>query len=82
MRLNCPFCGNRDAHEFVYHGDGGVVRPETAEAMQDYVYARANVAGEHRELWYHGGGCRSWLVVTRDTRTHAIAAVRLVGEEA
>jgi sarcosine oxidase subunit delta len=26
----------------------------------------------HQELWYHGGGCRSWLVVTRHTRTHDI----------
>jgi sarcosine oxidase subunit delta len=28
-----------------------------------------------RELWFHTAGCHSWLVVTRDTRTHAISAV-------
>ncbi len=39
----------------------------------DYVYLRDNPAGPHRELWQHVSGCRAWLVVTRDTRTHEIA---------
>ena len=43
--------------------------------MHDYVYLRDNPAGTIRELWYHASGCRSWLVVTRDTRTHAIESV-------
>ena len=25
-----------------------------------------------REYWHHGGGCRAWLVVDRDTLTHEI----------
>ena len=79
MRIQCPYCGERDVSEFSYLGDAAPVRPEgpaaTAEAMHDYVYLRDNPAGPLRELWYHGAGCRSWLVVTRDTRTHAIAAV-------
>ena len=29
----------------------------------------------HRELWQHVAGCRAWLVVTRDVRTHAILKV-------
>jgi len=33
---------------------------------------RDNPSGLHQEYWYHGGGCRSWLVVTRNTRTHDI----------
>ena len=41
----------------------------TDAALFDYVYLRDNPAGAHRELWYHGAGCRAWLVVTRDTRT-------------
>ena len=41
--------------------------------MHDYVYLRDNPAGPHRELWYHAGGCRAWLIVGRDTRTHAIS---------
>ena len=40
-----------------------------------YVYLRDNPAGAHRELWQHTGGCRAWLVVTRDTVTHAISFV-------
>jgi methylglutamate dehydrogenase subunit B len=27
------------------------------------------------EYWYHGGGCRSWLVVRRSTLTHEILSV-------
>jgi sarcosine oxidase subunit delta len=79
MRITCPYCGVRDAQEFGYLGAADPVRPEGVEAteaaMSDYVYLRDNPAGPNRELWYHGAGCRSWLVVTRDTRTHAISAV-------
>ena len=75
MRLPCPFCGDRDVQEFNYLGDASVARPEgeDAGAMFAYVYERDNPAGSHREYWQHAAGCRAWLVVTRDTRTHAIA---------
>jgi sarcosine oxidase subunit delta len=77
MRIHCTHCGERDLSEFAYYGDAAPVRPDGkgAEEMQawlDYVYPRDNPAGPHRELWYHVGGCRAWLVVTRDTRTHEI----------
>ena len=36
----------------------------------------------HQELWYHGGGCRAWLVVTRNTRTHEISDVTFADAEA
>lgn len=80
MRINCPFCGERDIIEFSYLGDAAVTRPDPAqdsavEAFHAYVYLRANIAGRHREYWYHGSGCHSWLVVERDTRTHEISAV-------
>ncbi|GBQ30873.1 sarcosine oxidase subunit delta [Gluconacetobacter azotocaptans] len=76
MRLPCSCCGPRDSGEFVYRGDATLRRPppdapETHWA--DYVYLRDNPAGPHRELWYHQP-CRSWLVITRDTRSHAILA--------
>lgn len=80
MRIACPCCGERALEEFTYLGDATVRRPAAdadAQAFVDYVYLRDNPAGPHQEYWYHGGGCRSWLVVTRDTRTHAIAQVRL-----
>jgi sarcosine oxidase subunit delta len=76
MRIPCPYCGERDAHEFVYRGDAGPERPEAdagEAAFVDYVYPRDNIAGSMREFWYHAQGCRTWIVVERDTRTHAIA---------
>jgi sarcosine oxidase subunit delta len=78
MRIPCPHCGSRDSSEFVYRGDGTVRRPDPAapnapEEFFRYVNIRDNPAGEHRELWYHGAGCRTWLVVTRNTRTHAVS---------
>jgi sarcosine oxidase subunit delta len=86
MRIPCPYCGPRDSSEFSYLGDATVARPEpdangvvNDDAMYDYVYLRANPAGPHRELWYHGSGCHGWLVVTRDTLTHEIQDARLVG---
>jgi sarcosine oxidase subunit delta len=77
MRLPCPYCGERDSGEFAYHGDATKERPDgqgprEMQAFIEYVYPRDNPAGPHRELWYHAGGCRAWLVVRRDTRTHEI----------
>ena len=77
MRIPCPFCGPRDVSEFAYLGDAGLTRPDAsagADAAHSYVYLRDNPAGPHREYWYHAAGCRLWLVVTRDTLSHAILA--------
>jgi len=80
LRIGCPYCGERGSEEFSYLGDATPVRPDPARpdaaaAFHAYVYLRDNPAGRHRELWHHAGGCRAWLVVTRDTRTHAIETV-------
>lgn len=80
MRIECPFCGERDLAEFSYLGDAAFRRPRAdgegaAERFYEAVYLRDNPAGPHQELWYHAAGCRSWLRVTRDTRTHEILAV-------
>jgi heterotetrameric sarcosine oxidase delta subunit len=81
MRIRCPFCGDRSHAEFAYRGDAGPVRPSAPDPMlfHDYVYLRDNPAGLHREHWQHVGGCRAWLVVTRDVTTHAIQAVAVAG---
>jgi len=81
VRIPCPYCGPRGNDEFSYLGGARVLRPEPAEpdaarAFHDYVYLRDNPSGNHQELWYHGGGCHSWLVVTRNTRTHEISDVK------
>ena len=84
MRIVCPHCGERPVDEFVDYGAAGLRRPESSTAMADwvdYVYLRDNPAGPHRELFYHVGGCRSWLVVTRDTRTHAVSATVAARDE-
>jgi methylglutamate dehydrogenase subunit B len=79
MRIPCPHCGQRSNDEFAILGDADALmaRPAAAieQAYDPHVYLRTNPAGVHRELWYHQNGCRQWLVVTRDTRTHAIFSV-------
>ncbi|MEM7250660.1 MAG: sarcosine oxidase subunit delta [Pseudomonadota bacterium] len=80
MIINCPYCGERENSEFTIMGDARLrERPnpahaDAARAFHDYVHLRDNPAGLHRELWYHEGGCRAWLIVTRDTVTHAVHA--------
>jgi len=88
MIIHHPLLGPRDAAEFVYLGDANMIeRPDwqsadAAEEFHDYAYLRDNPAGEHRELWYHEQGDRSWLVVTRNTLTHAISKVELARDVA
>ncbi|MEJ1159526.1 sarcosine oxidase subunit delta [Prosthecomicrobium sp. N25] len=84
MLIPCPYCGPRDAAEFVYRGDAAPKRPPEGageEAAFDYVYLRDNPAGPVEELWWHRAGCQSWLVVGRDTRTHVVSGARLAAEE-
>jgi sarcosine oxidase subunit delta len=78
MRIDCPFCGPRENGEFTYLGDAGPSRPgpgASEDEVFDYVYLRDNVAGDMDEWWYHGGGCRAWLKVRRNTLTHEISSV-------
>ena len=88
MIIDHPLLGPRDAAEFVYLGDAGLIdRPDPAAGdaearFHDYVYLRDNPAGPHRELWYHEQGDRSWLVVTRDTLTHEVLKVELARDVA
>ena len=81
MRLDCPICGSRDRREFYYQGDAvRLERPAPdagAAAWDGYLHLRANPAGETRDLWLHESGCGAWLVVTRNTVTHAVESVEL-----
>jgi heterotetrameric sarcosine oxidase delta subunit len=86
MRIKCPYCGEREAAEFAYLGAADLKRPDAGApgaeaAFYNYAYVRENPAGPLAELWYHSGGCRSWLRVVRDTRTHEIASVALAKPE-
>ena len=79
IRINCPFCGERDHSEFTYGGDGSVEYPApdgTAGEWHEAVFLRENIRGRQLETWHHLHGCRLWLLVERDTLTHEIHAIR------
>lgn len=84
MRLPCPFCGERDIREFRYRGsDTYLHRPPPGadtDAWEDYLHLRENPAGFVRDLWYHAAGCGAWLVVERDTVSHAVFGARPASE--
>ena len=96
MIIDHPLLGPRDAAEFVYLGDAELInRPDwqgeaagdeaiaaAIDRFHEYLYLRDNPAGEHKELWYHEQGDRSWLVVTRNTLSHAITKVELARDVA
>ena len=96
MIINHPLLGPRDSSEFVYLGDAELInRPNwqgkeatddaidsAIERFHEYLYQRDNPAGEHKELWYHEQGDRSWLVVTRNTLNHEIEKVEMARDVA
>ena len=51
-----------------------------ASAWDSYLHLRDNPAGQTRDLWQHEFGCGAWLVVTRDTVTHAVSDVALAAD--
>ena len=88
MIINHPLLGPRDSAEFTYLGDASLIHrpdwegPDAVQTFAEYGYLRDNPAGLHRELWFHEGGDRSWLVVTRNTVTHEITQVELARDVA
>ena len=82
MRIICVNCGERDIREFYYRGAANDLgRPMLEGSLSDwhaFLHLRDNVAGEIRDLWYHEKGCNSWLIVTRNTITHAITRTELL----
>ena len=85
LLIKCPWCGDRDEHEFSYGGEAHIVRPKNPEKLTDdqwadYLFMRKNPRGAHLERWAHAHGCRRWFNVERDTVTHAITAVYKMNE--
>ena len=86
MIIDHPLLGPRDASEFIYLGDASLLnRPKwdeekSVDNFYKYLYLRENVAGMHKELWFHQQGDRSWLVISRNTVTHEIFKVELATE--
>ncbi len=83
MRIPCPHCGDRPHAEFTYGGDVAFsMRPDPAAPDEDwsaFLYLRDNPRGPHREYWYHTLGCEQWVLVERDTLSHAIGSSALAG---
>ncbi len=84
MRITCPLCGPRDRREFYYYGAEDYLDRPAPDApladWDDHLHLRPNLAGVIKDLWYHEGGCASWLLVTRSTITHEIHAVERVAD--
>ena len=77
MLIPCPHCGTRPVEEFTFLGDASVKRPTSTEPSSmeqwyDYVYLRNNPKGRFDEYVHHAGGCRAWLVISRDTGSHEV----------
>ena len=52
-------------------------RPKQKPSLRElttYIYFRDNVAGVHREWWYHRAGCGQWFLAERDTRTNEVVS--------
>ena len=84
MRIHCPLYGPRDRREFYYMGSEDYLKRPAPEALPEawdaLLHLRDNPAGLTRDLWYHEGGCASWLRVTRFTTTHEITEVSLAAD--
>ncbi len=79
--LPCPNCGPREVEEFHCAGET-TVRPTGTPTLREltaYLYLRRNIAGVHREWWFHRAGCQAWFVAERDTRTNDVVSSSLPG---
>lgn len=77
MEIDCPHCGKRAQAEFSYERtlDSIVALDMAPREAIARLYARANPRGEDDELWRHSHGCRQWIVLRRNRRTHEIVSV-------
>ncbi len=78
LQLTCPFCGPRDEREFTYGGPLTERRPDNADNLEPEAWVERltvpdNPLGVVREWWWHERGCGEWVLVERDTRSHALA---------
>ena len=79
IRINCPFCGERDHSEFTYGSDASIKFPSLDANHKDWtesIFFRKNIYGKQVETWHHSSGCRMWLEVERCTKTHKIYSVK------
>ncbi|MDX2238710.1 MAG: sarcosine oxidase subunit delta [Hyphomonadaceae bacterium] len=72
--IPCPHCGPRTEIEFVF---GRALEAAHAHDDPAAMMRRANPAGWTAEVWRHIHGCGAWIVVERNTATHAVKGTRL-----
>ena len=72
LEIACPTCGHRPHTAFAFGGEDLPYVAPDAEADFARVFHPRNAEGPQRERWFHTLGCRSWFVLTRDTRTNRI----------
>ena len=72
LEIACPTCGPRPHTEFAFGGEDLPYVAPDAEADFARVFHPGNAEGPQRERWFHALGCRTWFVLTRDTRTNRI----------
>ena len=78
IRINCPYCGERDHSEFSYGGDASIKYPSLEASEKEWteaIFFRKNIRGFQLETWHHSNGCRLWLKVRRSTISHEIHSV-------
>lgn len=73
--IPCPWCGPRNASEFVHNGEP---RPRPAvdatspDDWRGYLYLQHNPCDWVTERWFHRAGCRRFFLVERHTLTNEI----------
>ncbi|MBC7608655.1 MAG: sarcosine oxidase subunit delta [Polaromonas sp.] len=77
--ISCPHCGDRNESEFQHGGPVRIRRPDSPGKLEDaawvdYLTVPNNPMGPVEEKWWHVRGCGAWLIVRRDTVTHAIVS--------
>lgn len=83
LRIPCPYCTVLDETEFVFGGPAHVTRPSPDVddvTWTKYLFTRENPVGIHYERWLHASGCGLWFNVSRDTTTHEILSVYVMGD--
>ena len=83
LRIQCPYCGERDEPEFAFGGPTHVTRPPLDcddATWTRYLFIRDNPTGVNFERWLHAYGCGRWFNMARNTTTHAIVAIYAMGQ--
>jgi len=79
----CPNCGPRNSDEFTYQGERGP-RPGVSATdpgeWRRYLYMKSNQTGWVTERWFHGSGCRRYLMIERHMESNEIRSVSELGE--